>query len=90
MDWNRAFYYVFMTTTGLADTYRNEQYFPKMDCFYNYERNMIAINFGNPDKSKVARNIVVTLNYQLQEILKYLLEKYEVRDATIEDVSVEK
>ena len=51
MDWIRAFYYIFMTKTGLADTYRNEQYFPKSDYFYDLERNLIAINFGNPDKS---------------------------------------
>ena len=59
MDWARAFYYLFMTTTGFADTYRNEQFLPKKDFFYNHERNMIAINYANPDKSKVARNIVV-------------------------------
>lgn len=72
MDWIRAFYYIFMTKTGLADTYRNEQYFPKLDCFYNFERNMIAINFANPDKGKVARNLIVALNYQIQDILDYL------------------
>lgn len=72
MDWIRACYFMFMTTTGLADTYRNEQYFPKMDCFYNFERNMLAINFGNPDKSKVARNLIVSLNYRLQEVIHYL------------------
>lgn len=49
MDWIRAFYYTFMIYTGLADTYRNEQYFPKWDVFYNFERYMIAINFANPD-----------------------------------------
>ena len=72
MDWIRAFYYIFMTTTGLADTYRNEQFFPKMDIFYNFERNMIAINFANPDKSKVARNIVVDLNYKLKALIEYI------------------
>lgn len=69
MDWIRAFYYLFMVHTGLADTYRNEQFFPKLDFFYDYERTMIAINFGNPDKSKVARNLIVQLNYRLKQIL---------------------
>ena len=73
MDWVRAAYYLFMTTTGLADTYRNEQFFPKWDVFYNFERNMIAMNFANPDKGQVARNIVVALNYQV----KWLMECVE-------------
>jgi hypothetical protein len=63
MDWVRAFYYIFMTKTGLADTYRNEQFFPKPDFLYNFERNMIAINFGGPDQSKLARNLMVSLKY---------------------------
>jgi hypothetical protein len=54
MDWVRAVYFKFMTTTGLADTYRNEQFFPKFDVFYNFERNMLTMNFANPDKGKVA------------------------------------
>ena len=45
MDVVRAFYYIFMTYTGLADTYRNEQYFMKPDFLYNLEREIIAINF---------------------------------------------
>lgn len=58
MDWVRAAYYLFMYHTGLADTYRNEQYLPKHDFFYNLEATLIGINFNNPDKSVVARNIV--------------------------------
>jgi hypothetical protein len=50
MDWVRAIFFKFMMETGLADPYRNEQYFPKMDCFYNFERTMIATNFANPDQ----------------------------------------
>jgi len=75
MDWVRAFYYVFMTQTGLADTYRNEQFLSKPDYFYNLERKMIAINFNNPDKSKVARNLVVALNYDLKALIEYLTEE---------------
>lgn len=49
MDWIRCGFYLFMTGTGLADTYRNEQYVPKSDFSYNFERKMIALNFNNPD-----------------------------------------
>ena len=72
MDWVRAFYYLFMTKTGIADTYRNEQFLAKPDFFYNFERNMIALNFNNPDKSKVARNIMVALNHQIKDVIKYI------------------
>lgn len=75
MDWVRAGYYLFMTGTGLADTYRNEQFFPKYDFFYNFERNMIAVNFGNPDKDKVARNLIVHLNSTLKSALEYIESK---------------
>lgn len=69
MDWVRAIYYQFMVKTGLADTYRNEQFFPKADIFYNFERNMVAVNFANPDKAKVARNLIVHLNYMLKGLI---------------------
>jgi hypothetical protein len=72
MDWVRAFYNRFMVYTGLADTYRNEQFFPKLDLFYNFERNMVAVNFANPDKGKVSRNLIVHLNYNLKMLIDYL------------------
>jgi len=72
MDWIRAFYYLFMTKTGLADTYRNEQFFPKLDLFYNFERNMLYLNFANPDKSNVARGLIVHLNYVLKTLIEWL------------------
>lgn len=49
-DFARAAYYTFMIKTGLADTYRNEQYVPKSDFFYEQERQMLYLNFNNPDK----------------------------------------
>lgn len=33
---------------------------------------MIAINYANPDKSKVARNIIVSVNYRLKQIMEYI------------------
>jgi hypothetical protein len=66
MDFFRAVYYLFMFHTGLADTYRNEQYVPKLDFFYEHERKMLAINFNNPDKSTLSVNLLKGLsdNYQ--------------------------
>ena len=49
LDWVRTVYYLVMWHTGLADTYRNEQYIPKYDYFYEQERRMLALNFNNPD-----------------------------------------
>jgi len=50
MDLVRCVYYLFMYHTGLADSYRNEQYLPKPDFLYDHERMMLALNFNNPDK----------------------------------------
>ena len=80
MDWVRAFYFIFMTKTGLADTYRNEQYFPKADFFYNLERNLLAANFGNPNREKISLNIIILLRYQINSILEYLEEDSEEED----------
>ena len=62
MDWLRCAYYLFMYYTGIADTYRNEQYLFKPDFIYNWEREMLTLNFNNPNKSTVARNLLTSLN----------------------------
>jgi len=49
MDFIRTFYYLFMTFTGLADRYRNQQFFPKPRFVYEHERLMIGANFGGSD-----------------------------------------
>lgn len=49
MDWIRAFWYHASIKSGYADTYRNEQFVPKTDWWYNHERKMLDINFKNPD-----------------------------------------
>ena len=69
MDWFRGVYHLFMIYTGLADTYRNEQYFPKLDIFYNFEREMIGINFGNPEKSEISGRLLTHLNYKLKFLI---------------------
>lgn len=72
MDWVRAFYYLFMVGTGLADTYRNEQFFPKLDLFYDLERTLLTLNFASPDQSKTSRNLLVHLNFTLKQVLDWL------------------
>mgnify|MGYP007103445149 CR=1 FL=1 len=68
LDWVRAGYYLFMYHTGLADTYRNEQFLPKLDFFYNLEAKLVALNFNNPDKSVVARNILCCLKAEQKSV----------------------
>ena len=46
----------------------------KTDYFYSFEKKLMAINFNNPDKSKVARNLIVALNHDLCSIIEYLGE----------------
>ena len=69
MDWVRAIYYKFMWHTGIADTYWNEQYLPRPDIFYNFERKMIGLNFNNPDKAVVARNILTCLRWNYVSLI---------------------
>ncbi len=49
MDWLRASWYLLSTYTGYADTYRNEQFMSKSDFWYNYERELLVVNYYNPD-----------------------------------------
>jgi hypothetical protein len=63
MDFVRCAYYLFMYHTGLADSYRNEQYMRKPDFIYNHERKMLALNFNNPDKQQVSLNILKCLKF---------------------------
>jgi len=49
------------------------------------ERNLIAINFNNPDKSKVARNLMVALKYQIEDILEYLTSDDKEKDDKAEN-----
>ena len=69
MDWVRTAYYLFMYHTGLADTYRNEQYVPKSDLQYERERQLILLNFNNPDKGKVALNVLKCLRHDYQALI---------------------
>lgn len=70
-DFVRAAYYLFMIWTGLADTYRNEQYLGKSDYFYDLEREMLMLNFNSPDKGKVSLNILKTLRHDLTALIDF-------------------
>jgi hypothetical protein len=72
MDFVRCAYYLFMYHTGLADSYRNEQYLPKSDFLYNHERKMLALNFNNPDKEVVANNLLRCLKHDYLQAIDYL------------------
>lgn len=71
-DFLRAAYYGFMTKTGLADKYRNQQFLTKPDFLYNYEKKMVSLNLQNPDTDKVFLNTVIWLLYDLEYIIKWL------------------
>lgn len=72
MDWIRAGYYLFMYHTGIADTYRNEQYLPRPDLFYNFERKMVGLNFNNPDKAVVAKNILTCVKWDYANLIRII------------------
>ena len=50
MDFVRAFWYYISIWSGYADTYRNEQYVPKFDFWYEHEVKVHAINLKQPDQ----------------------------------------
>lgn len=68
MDWIRAAWYLASIKSGYADTYRNEQFVPKLDYIYNLERKKLVINFENPDVGQIATNLMETLSFELKEL----------------------
>lgn len=69
MDYIRCAWYLLTIKTGYADTYRNEQYLPKTDLWYNHERKMLAINTRNPDCGALAQNLLRALSVEIAQIL---------------------
>ena len=69
LAWLRAGYFGFMMTTGLADKYRNQQFLPKPDFLYNYERRIINLNLQGPDMNQHLYN---QLSWTLIDIQKLL------------------
>ena len=78
MDWLRAAYYGFMTGTGLADRYRNQQFLSKPDFFYDFERRIINLNLQGPNQGKQFYDI---LTWTLKDIEKVRgwLDDYQER-----------
>ena len=70
-DFARALYYTFMTQTGLADTYRNEQYVARSDFTYELDRQMLLLNFNSPDQGRISLNILKCLNHDLSKAISY-------------------
>ena len=61
-----------MMQTGLADTYRKQEFVPKPDFFYEFERKQIMLNAGGPDKSMLALNILRCVDHDLSRVLEWL------------------
>ena len=64
-DWLRTAWYLLSIKTGYADTYRNEQYIPKSDVWYNHEIKMLGINENSPDTCQVGTNLIIALIEEL-------------------------
>lgn len=76
MDFIRAFYYKFMLVTGIADTYRNEQYIYKPDLLYDFERLILMSNLNSLNRERVRDNINLLLVYL---VLRFIIEYKEFK-----------
>ena len=56
-----------MIKTGVADTYRNEQYISKNDKLYELEMLLHSCNMNSLDKNKVRENLNILLNYYIKK-----------------------
>lgn len=65
MDFVRAFYYKVMLITGIADTYRNEQYISKPDFLYDLDRLMLIANLNSMNREMVGDNIAIMTLYSI-------------------------
>jgi hypothetical protein len=63
MDFIRWLYYNFMLYSGIADTYRNEQFLKKPDFIYNAEMLLLSCNLNNPDKQNVKAKLCKAVSY---------------------------
>ena len=72
MDFIRAIWYFGTIQTGYADTYRNEQFVPKTDFWYEHEAKLRGINFRQPDASQVATNLMIALSCELEQLNAWL------------------
>jgi hypothetical protein len=59
MDWIRWVYYKLMIYSGMADTYRYEQFLKKNDSLYNLELLLLCCNLNTENKKKVLENLMI-------------------------------
>lgn len=71
MDFVRWAYYLFMIHSGIADTYRYEQFLPKCDLFYDFTMLFVSCNPNSGNKKKVIENYLIAYSM----FLVYLLDK---------------
>jgi hypothetical protein len=65
MDFIRWIYYYFMLYSGIADTYRNEQFMKKSDWLYDLEASLIHINMNSIDKNRVKSDLKILFKHYL-------------------------
>jgi hypothetical protein len=65
MDFIRWIYYYFMLYSGIADTYRNEQFMKKSDWLYDLETSLIHINMNSIDKNRVKSELKILFGHYL-------------------------
>ncbi len=63
MDFIRWIYYYLMIYTGIADTYRNEQFLPKFDKLYEFEMLIHSCNLNGLNKKAVKENLGKVYKY---------------------------
>lgn len=59
MDFVRWLYYHIKLKTGIADTYRNEQFMKKNDKLYDFEHLLVFCNLNSTNKQKVLENVLL-------------------------------
>jgi len=59
MDWIRWIYYYFMIYSGIADTYRYEQFIKKTNLIYDLEFLIFSCNLNSKDKETALINLMI-------------------------------
>jgi hypothetical protein len=59
MDFLRWFYYHIKLKTGIADTYRYEQFMKKNDKLYDFDHLLVFSNLNSTNKEKVLENLLL-------------------------------
>lgn len=65
LDFVRTVWYYVSKWTGYADVYRNEQFIPKSQFWYDHEAKILGINYNNPDTGQIAKNLLIALSFEI-------------------------